>query len=65
MIPNIRVGDYLEMKKAHPCGGKRLLVLFTGSDIKVRCERCGREVVIARVKLEKSIKAVISESEHD
>lgn len=61
MIKSFGINDILELKKTHPCGGKRFVVLFSGSDVKVRCETCGREMVLPRVKLEKSIKRIISE----
>lgn len=54
------VGDTLEMKKKHPCGDNRFAVLRVGSDVKVRCNTCGREVTVARVKLEKGIKRVLT-----
>lgn len=56
---DINVGDRLEMKKQHPCGAKGFLVLRVGMDFKVRCEGCGREVMVARHKIEKNIKKVI------
>ncbi len=52
------VGDTLELKKKHPCGGYLFSVLFTGSDVKIRCNACGREMVVSRIKLEKNIKSV-------
>ena len=54
------VGDTLNMKKPHACGegAKQMLVLMAGSDVKVKCLGCGREMLIPRVKLEKSIKTV-------
>ncbi|MCH5191591.1 MAG: DUF951 domain-containing protein [Oscillospiraceae bacterium] len=60
---DIRVGDRLEMKKNHPCGGKLFLVLRAGMDFRVRCEKCGREVMVSRVKIERNIKKVIREGE--
>ena len=54
------VGDTLEMKKKHPCGDFRFSVLRVGSDVKLRCKTCGREVTLQRVKLEKGIKRVIT-----
>lgn len=57
----ISVGDVLEMKKAHPCGGKEFLVLRTGADVKIRCNVCGRELMLDRLKAEKSVKRVIKE----
>ena len=60
MIVNFRTGDCLELKKNHPCGGNHFEVMFAGSDVKVRCKTCGREMILPRIKLEKNIKSVIS-----
>ena len=59
-IVSFQVEDILEMKKSHPCGGNRLKVLKTGTDIHVLCEKCGHDMVVNRLKLEKNIKKVIS-----
>ncbi len=56
---DVRVGDILEMKKPHPCGQKRFLVLRSGMDFKIRCIGCGHEVMVARAKCEKNIKKII------
>jgi len=58
-------GDILDMKKPHACStkSKQLLVLMAGSDIKVKCCGCGREMIIPRVKLEKSIKSITRKEE--
>lgn len=68
-MPDIKVfhnGDILNMKKNHACSetAKKFLVLMTGSDIKVKCVSCGREMIIPRVKLEKSIKSIIPKGEN-
>ena len=42
---NVNVGDVLVMKKNHPCGCNRFLVLRTGMDFKIRWENCGHEVM--------------------
>ena len=60
---DIQVGDILTMKKAHPCGEKRWLVLRIGADFKLRCLGCGHEVMGARSKFEKNVKAVERKSE--
>ena len=57
-IIKLDVGDTLEMKKKHPCGGKAFTVLRVGSDIRIRCKTCGHDVTVAREKLEKNIKKV-------
>ena len=59
----IQVGDILVMKKPHPCGASRWLVLRTGADLRLRCTGCGHEVLAPRRKVEKSIKRVIPKEE--
>lgn len=55
---DIQVGDILEMKKPHPCGNKTFLVLRSGMDFKLKCQGCGHEIMVSRVKAEKSIKKI-------
>lgn len=55
---DIRFNDILVMKKPHPCGQVRWLVLRTGADFRLRCLGCGHEVMIPRFKAEKNIKTV-------
>ena len=55
---DIQLGDVLTMKKAHPCGEKRWLVLRTGADFRLRCLGCGHEVMVQRGKIEKNIRMV-------
>lgn len=57
-IVKLGVGDTLEMKKQHPCGGKLFTVLRVGSDIRIRCQTCEHDVTVPREKLEKNIKKV-------
>lgn len=56
---NLNVGDRIEMKKQHPCGCKTFTLLRVGADFKIKCEGCGREVMVPRVKVEKNIKKVL------
>lgn len=59
VIKKFEVGDVLEMKKAHPCGSHEMKVLRVGSDIRILCMGCGRDVTVSREKLEKNIKKII------
>ncbi len=52
--------DRIQMKKAHPCGGKIFRILRVGSQVRVVCENCGRDMTLDRVKLEKAIKQILS-----
>jgi hypothetical protein len=56
---NIKVNDILEMKKSHPCGSSKMIVLRTGADFKLKCEGCGREFMSPRTKIEKNIKCTL------
>ncbi|MEG1857661.1 MAG: DUF951 domain-containing protein [Pseudoflavonifractor sp.] len=56
---DVQVGDVLELKKTHPCGSHAWRVLRVGMDFRLRCEGCGREMLVPRSKAEKSIKKVI------
>lgn len=60
---DIQVGDTLVMKKQHPCGSCRWMVLRIGADFKLRCEGCGHELMLPRSKAEKSIKRVLRTEE--
>ena len=53
------LNDIVEMKKPHPCGCKNFLILRIGMDFKIKCENCGREVMVPRNKIEKNIKKII------
>lgn len=56
---NIQPNDILLMKKNHPCGENRMLVLRIGIDFRLRCIKCSREFIIPRNKVEKNIKKII------
>jgi hypothetical protein len=60
---DVRVGDKLVMKKNHPCGCNTFLVLRSGMDFKIKCEKCGHEVMVPRVKAEKNIRKILREDE--
>ncbi len=56
---DIQIGDKLLMKKKHPCGNDIFTVTRIGMDFKLRCDGCGREFMVPRVKAEKSVKKII------
>lgn len=62
-IIRMKVGDLLELKKPHPCGDKLFRVMRVGSEVRVVCLGCGRDMVLDRVKLEKSIRKLIPAQE--
>ena len=58
---DVKIGDILLMKKNHPCGSARFVVLRSGMDFKLRCEKSGHEVEVPRSNAEKNIKQIIRE----
>lgn len=54
----LKLGDIVIMKKPHPCGSKEFEITRLGVDYKLKCVKCGREVMIPRIKAEKSIRAL-------
>lgn len=57
MTPPIpfRLGDRLELRRPHPCGGRTWDVERLGADIGVRCTTCGHRVLIDRRTLERRL----------
>ena len=58
---DVKIGDDILMKKNQPCGSARFVVLRSGMDFKLKCEKCGHEVEVPRSKAEKNIKQIIRE----
>ena len=57
----LRPEDRIQMKKPHPCGGKIFRIVRVGSEVRVICESCGRDMTLDRVKLEKAIKQILTD----
>ena len=47
------LGDIVRMKKQHPCGSYSWEVIRMGADIKIKCQGCGRLVMLPRSQFEK------------
>lgn len=59
-IIHFAVGDDLMLKKKHPCNCDIFRVMRGGSDVRIICTKCRRDLTVPREKLEKMIKKVIS-----
>ena len=59
------VGDIVELKKPHPCGGYAWEILRTGIDFRIKCQKCDHSLMLSRIKLEKGIKRIIKSSAAD
>ena len=59
-IIKYKVNDIIELKKPHPCGSKQFKIMRVGSEMRIVCQGCGRDMNIDRIKLEKATKKLIS-----
>lgn len=59
----LHVGDLVKMRKSHPCGNDLWRITFVGSDIKMRCEKCQRIVMLERPVFEKRVKKLMAVAE--
>ena len=53
------LGSLVIMKKGHPCGENLWEVVRLGADIRIKCTKCGRIVMLPRVDFNKKIKKVM------
>ena len=59
MENDVFLGDVIQTRKAHPCGGDTWVVIRTGADIKIKCQTCGRIVMLDRAVFLKRRKKVL------
>ena len=60
MPDEILLGDVIHSRKPHPCGSDEWTVIRTGADIKMKCNGCGRIVMLDRDAFLRRRKAVLS-----
>lgn len=56
----IQVGALVRMRKPHACGGDRWLIYRAGADVGLRCQTCGRQVLLSRSEFYKRVKAWVT-----
>ena len=55
----LNVGDLVKMRKAHPCGNDLWIITYVGADVKMRCQKCARIVMLDRPTFEKRMKKIV------
>ena len=65
MNKEYNVGSLLILKKGHPCGENLWEVVKLGADIRLKCTKCGRLIIVPRIELNKKIKKVIEREKKD
>ena len=59
MDKEFNLNDSVIMKKDHACGSNLWLITRNGADIKIKCQKCGHEIMMDRLEFVKKIKKVI------
>lgn len=59
MSHDVQVGDLVRLRKPHPCGSYEWQVVRIGADIGLKCQNCGRRVLLERRTFEKRVKTVL------
>ncbi len=54
-----KLGSVVIMKKAHPCGENKWLITRVGVDVKIKCMKCNREIMLSSLDFEKKLKKVV------
>lgn len=50
------INDTITLKKQHVCGSYDWIVVRTGAELKIKCVKCNREIMILKKELDKKIK---------
>lgn len=56
---DFKVGEVIQMKKAHPCGENRWEIQRVGMDFRLKCLKCGRGIMVPRRLVEKNFRGYI------
>lgn len=59
MVVKFRIGDVVQLRKPHPCGGDTWTVVRLGADIGLVCAVCKHHVLLERRVLERRMKAFL------
>ncbi|MBA3687986.1 MAG: DUF951 domain-containing protein [Chloroflexi bacterium] len=54
---DLRIGDRIGLRKAHPCGSREWRVTRIGADIGLVCEGCGHRILMDRLDVERRFTA--------
>ncbi|HKT37305.1 MAG TPA: DUF951 domain-containing protein [Ktedonobacterales bacterium] len=57
---DLALNDRVRLRKPHPCGSSDWRVVRLGADIGLKCEGCGRRVLLPRSEVERRIKQILS-----
>jgi hypothetical protein len=63
MPQDVQIDDLVRLRKPHPCGSYEWRVVRIGADIGLKCQVCGRRILMDRRTFRKRVKTVIRRSD--
>lgn len=61
MDKSFNLDDVVVMRKPHACGTNLWTITRMGVDVKIKCNSCGREIMMDRLEFTKKLKKVIND----
>ena len=59
----LQLNQKVRLRKPHPCGSTDWVIVRLGADIGLKCQGCGRRVLLTRRELEKRMKKLFPAEE--
>ncbi|MBO4991840.1 MAG: DUF951 domain-containing protein [Firmicutes bacterium] len=63
MPVKLSVGQKIQLKKNHACGGNTFTVMRAGMDFRLQCDTCKAQIWLSRPDVEKRLKKVLEPQE--
>ena len=63
MTTDIKLGDVVRLRKAHPCGSYEWEVVRVGTAIGLKCLKCQRSVLLSRDVFRRRVKEFVSKTD--
>ena len=61
MDKDFSLNNEVIMRKNHACGTNLWTITRVGVDVKIKCNNCGREIMMDRLKFQKKLKKVLKD----
>ena len=65
MDEKLNVGDVVRLKKQHPCGGYDWEIMRIGTDFRIKCTTCDRQIWLPRREVMRRVTKVVSSREEE
>lgn len=63
MLPDLELDDLIRLRKPHPCGSTDWAVVRLGADIRLKCQGCGRTILLPRREVARRMKTRLPRSD--